>query len=328
MLSVERFDFLLSRTALHKYRRDRALTSLQGKLLFIKDMAYYLCPSEDASPSIALSLSKKKRGVGTVNGHSNGTLSDITNGATTNADALESVHEPRNPSVIPTKTLGEFQFAFLIRHPRYSIPSFFRCTVPPLDKQTGFYDFIPSEAGYKELRRMFDYLLSMGQVGPRIGHDENGHESDENGAHGHQVEGHQNGGEKALKPPPKKVEVCLVDADDLLDHPAAVISAFCKSVGLEYDESMLKWDTEEDKKHAEEAFEKWKGFHEDAIDSDCLRPRAHVSHITDLSQFDRSCLQPPRSANNRNPTMKRMPNGAKSMARKLPESFERPSTQM
>ena len=43
---------------------------------------------------------------------------------------------------------------------------------------------------------------------------------------------------------------------------------------------MLKWNSEKEKKQAKEAFEKWNGFHEDALDSEGLKPREHVSHIS------------------------------------------------
>lgn len=167
--------------------------------------------------------------------------------------------EPNNPTVLPMEILGKFHFTFLIRHPRFSIPSYYRCTIPPLDKVTGFYNFMPSEAGYDELRRVFDYLRSAGLVGPKIaGQAEiNGH-ARSNGA-------------------PRGVDICVIDADDLLDNPTGVIEAYCRSVGLDYDPGMLKWDTKEDQQQARDAFEKWSGFHDDAMDSRMLKPREHVS---------------------------------------------------
>jgi hypothetical protein len=156
-----------------------------------------------------------------------------------------------------------FHFTFLIRHPRASIPSYFRCTVPPLDAVTGFCNFMPSEAGYNEVRRVFNYLREIGQVGPRVA------ASAMNGdaVNGSAAGGAENGG----------VEICVIDADDLLDNPAGIIQAYCKSVGIDYSPQMLKWDDDEGHRIAEEAFEKWKGFHEDAINSTELKPRAHVS---------------------------------------------------
>ena len=73
-------------------------------------------------------------------------------------------------------------------------------------------------------------------------------------------------------------EICVVDADDLLDDPEGVIRAYCDSVGLEFRDSMINWgDDEEHQKDVQKAFEKWKGWHEDALDSTCLRARGHVS---------------------------------------------------
>lgn len=80
-------------------------------------------------------------------------------------------------------------------------------------------------------------------------------------------------------PSAREVEICVVDADDLLDKPAAMIEAFCKSVGLKYEPEMLTWDTEEDHCMAKEAFEKWRGFHDDAIQSEGLSARSHVSSM-------------------------------------------------
>ena len=253
------------------------LTLFQGKRLFIKDIAYYLVPPEGKPATIAPSLARKERGVGTKvtssNGvHSNGMsahnhLDGIANANGNSHRAIpypyQSDAELENPTVIPTAVLEQFHFTFLIRHPRSSIPSFFRCTIPPLDSMTGFYDFMPNEAGYDELRRVFDYLRSVGQVGPDIA----GKETKGSGLDGRTfANGHSS-----------KVDICVVDADDLLDNPSGIIEAYCNSVGLKYDPKMLNWDSQEDHKQAREAFEKWKGFHEDAMDSGGLRPRVHVS---------------------------------------------------
>lgn len=112
---------------------------------------------------------------------------------------------------------------------------------------------MPSEAGYDELRRVFDYLRVQKQVGP---------------ASARNYEGPLGDGE---------VSITVVDADDLLDNPEGIIKAYCKEVGLEYDPGMLEWDTEIDHKQAKDAFEKWNGFHNDAIESTSLKPRTHVS---------------------------------------------------
>ncbi|KAF2492291.1 hypothetical protein BU16DRAFT_515107 [Lophium mytilinum] len=224
----------------------------EGKRLFIKDITHYLVPPSGAPASIAPSLASYKRGVGT----------DTTSLPTPPISSPSSDSgppypyntkpEPGNPTVVPTELLKSFHFTFLIRHPRASIPSYFRCTVPPLDEVTGFYNFMPSEAGYDEVRRVFDYLREIGEVGPKV--------AGQPGQEGKEGSG---------------VEICVVDADDLLDNPSGMIKEYCRSVGLEYTPDMLKWESEEDHRIAKEAFEKWKGFHEDAIDSTELKPRLH-----------------------------------------------------
>ncbi|KAL8852564.1 MAG: hypothetical protein Q9221_002560 [Calogaya cf. arnoldii] len=277
-------------------------------------MAYYLFPPEASPASIAPSVGRVKRGVGTTDGVVNGT----PNGTTKAPYPYNTDAEPNNPTVIPRDTLGNFHFTFLIRHPRSSIPSYYRCCVPPLDKVTGFYDFMPSEAGYEELRRLFDYLRSVGQVGTELAgqtpnggsacngvqssngvHSSNGVSSDRDLSNGnHQSNGvhlpngdhSSNGVESSNGVGPSNgvessdgvtqgVEVCVIDADDLLDNPAGIVEAFCKSTGIDFTPDMLEWSTEADQQQAEEAFSKWPGFHDDAMNSCDLKPRQHVSRI-------------------------------------------------
>ena len=241
---------------------DGVLTLLQGKRLFIKDITYYLLPPDGAPSSIAPTLARKERGVGTQRPHIDGASSEANGVRRPYPYKTES--EPGNPTVIPEDVLKKFHFTFLIRHPKHSIPSFYRCTIPPLDEMTGFYNYMPSEAGYGELRRFFDHLRSTGQVGPSVASYEN-----------HDAHLISNGTTSRRS---DDVEICVVDADDLLDNPAGIIQAYCKSVGMHYDKSMLSWSTEKDEKQAREAFEKWKGFHEDAIGSCDLKPRAYVGY--------------------------------------------------
>ena len=215
---------------------------------------YYLVPPNGAPPSIAPSMVSKERGIGMFEPHS-----DYANNAVEHPPKTDATqHELRNPTVVPSDILGHFHFTFLIRHPRHSISSYYRCTVPPLDEITGWYSFMPSEAGYVELRRVFDYLRAVGLVGP-------------------QIASRDTCVAENTKDSAKEVEICVVDADELLDDPAGIVSAYCKSVGLEYHEQMLSWDSEEDQKHAKHAFEKWAGFHEDALNSRDLKPRKEVS---------------------------------------------------
>lgn len=230
----------------------------EGKRLFIKDITYYLVPPEGKEATIAPSLGgkSKKKGVGTngmTNSHTNGVTNGVTNGHTNGHHKApypyDTEAEPGNPTVIPAEVLKQFHFTFLIRHPRHSIPSYWRCTIPPLDEVTGFYNFMPSEAGYDELRRVFDFLVKEKQCGPPLA-----------GQNGELKNG--------------EVSITVIDADDLLDDPEGIVSAYCKEVGIEYNPDMLTWDSEEAHQRARDAFEKWRGFHDDAINSTSLRPRS------------------------------------------------------
>ncbi|EFR04009.1 hypothetical protein MGYG_07014 [Nannizzia gypsea CBS 118893] len=229
----------------------------EGKRLFIKDMAYYIMPPDAQPATTVASLQIPKRGISTTM---------HTNGASSNGVAAAHVTnpEPENPTVVPLELLSKFHFAFLIRDPHYSIPSFYRCTIPPLGNITGFYEFYENESGYDELRRLFDYLRKIQFVGPS--HASTVHTASANAT---------NGATNGVHGEPEKVEICVVDADDLLDNPAAVIERFCKSVGEEYNPEMLQWSSEKDQKVAHDAFAKWQGFHDDALGSKSLRPRAH-----------------------------------------------------
>ncbi|KAJ5091186.1 hypothetical protein NUU61_006056 [Penicillium alfredii] len=284
----------------------------EGKRVFIKDIDHYLLPPSGKPASVAPSLRRIKRGVGTeealnghhsangvngtahVNGHSTAPVNGATNGvngtsngAVTNgaANGVNGHHgdtngaskepypydtpaEPRNPTVMPRAIQEQFHFAFLIRDPHYSVPSYFRCTIPPLDEVTGFYDYDPLEAGYDELRRHFDYLRGEGLVGPRVASrpDLNA-EAESTG----QTTVH---------------EICVIDADDMLDTPPPTIEAFCRSVGLPYSPAMLRWDTEEDHAFAKAAFEKWRGFHNDAIESKGLEARTQKRPAKTEEEFD------------------------------------------
>ncbi|MCJ1439183.1 hypothetical protein MMC27_008574 [Xylographa pallens] len=243
-------------TILDRFEKEGA----EGKRLFIKDMAYYLVPPDKKSVSIAPSLSRIERGVGT-NGNEQHLTNDRTNAKSDDGkgtNQLEQSAKSSNPTVIPEAILKRFHFTFLIRHPRSSIPSYYRCTIPPLDEATGFYNFMPSEAGYDELRRLFDYLRSLGEIGPHVAG---------------QIENKT--GHKEAAEPAGKVQICVIDADDLLDRPNEIIETFCESVGMKYDPAMLVWDSEEDLRHAKQDFAKWNGFHEDALASSSLKPRQH-----------------------------------------------------
>ncbi|KAL1980012.1 hypothetical protein VTN96DRAFT_4809 [Rasamsonia emersonii] len=274
------------KTVFDRIERECAEAEAEGKRIFIKDIVHYLVPPDGKPASIAPSLLKVKRGIGTngeVNGHSDSHANGV-NGVTVNGNGLVSSSkpypygteaEPGNPTVVPTELFSRFHFAFLIRDPHYSIPSYYRCTIPPLDEVTGFYEFYPSEAGYDEVRRVFDYLRKVGLIGPKIATDDAPYQNGVNGTANGTGHGKTQG-----------VEICVVDADDLLENPAGVLEAFCKSVGLKFEPEMLSWDTEEDHARAKEAFAKWKGFHEDAIHSTGLTGRCQKKNFKSEEEFD------------------------------------------
>ncbi|GFF42193.1 conserved hypothetical protein [Aspergillus lentulus] len=261
-------------------RIEREAAENEGKRVFIKDIIHYLLPPDGKPASIAPSLQRIKRGVGTngqitgeENGVANGHVDQGSNGQdqtgqnghpksrTGEPYPYDTEPEPGNPTVMPKELLSRFHFAFLIRDPHFSVPSYYRCTIPPLDDVTGFYTYDPLEAGYDEVRRVFDYLRREGLIGPHIAtREQDANELTDNQKPQPVVPGLGAGHESGA-------EICVVDADEMLEKPAAMIEAFCRSVGLDYDPSMLCWDTDADHKIARDAFEKWRGFHNDAIES-------------------------------------------------------------
>jgi len=224
----------------------------------------------------------KKRGVGTNDGTNDSDSGDSTTAQDSAVDVASPPKTPvnaaspgsptsprsptapypyetpvnsRNPTVVPREVLEKFHFTFLIRHPKFAIPSYYRCCIPPLLERTGFNPFMPDEAGYEELRRLFDYCKDTGLVGPAIcGQDTSN-----------------------VEMKPGQVQISLIDADDLLDDPEGILRQYCESIGLEFSKEMLTWDSEESHDFAKAQFEKWDGFHDDAIGSKDLKPRQHVS---------------------------------------------------
>lgn len=191
----------------------------EGKRLFIKDMAYYLMQPDDKPSQIAPSLGGGE--------------------------------EAGNPTVLPVSILKRFHFTFLIRHPKRSIPSYYRCTIPPLSEITGFDYLMPNEAGYVELVRLLDFLIERGIV--------------------------------------DKDHITAIDADDLLDKPEQVIREYCARIGIDYKPQMLNW-TEEDKEHAAEMFAKWNGFHDDVLKTNCFQARSHAQKTSTVESEDKEWL--------------------------------------
>lgn len=203
--------------------------SPEQRRLFIKDISTHLVPPP-GKPGIAPSLSAfVTRDYHNDATRTNGTL---TKGHVSNGQKKIPLkgRDSSNPTVLPISILSQFQVTFLIRHPNSAIPSYYRCTVPPLSDTTGFHYFDPAEAGFREARILLQFLIESGLL--------------------------------------KKEDVVLVDADDLLDNPRAVVEEYCRRVGIDFREEMLSWEVKEC-----EEFEKWKGFHEDAMKSGGLKAR-------------------------------------------------------
>lgn len=165
----------------------------------------------------------------------------------TNSSGIKACQEDSiipNPTVVPPEILSGFHFTFLIRNPRRSIPSLYQCSTPPKSLITGWHGFKATDAGYREMRILFDYLLSIGQIGPDTGN-----------------------------------EICIVDAGDLLAYPEETIRNFCTSVGIPFDYDALWWGTERDKKRAEDVFKNWAPFHDDVLKSTSLKATPPVCYL-------------------------------------------------
>jgi hypothetical protein len=233
-------------------------------------MAQYWIPTHNKPASIAPSLLEYKRRVATikvdtVSGNQNGTNGGIHY-------QYPTPPESGNPTIIPDELLSGFHFTFLIRHPHFSIPSYYRCTLEPLRSMTGWTYFDPSEAGYSELRRLFEYVRQKGFVGPGMACSPSPASIDTS-------EANDSSGSDSGFGENEGIDICVIDADDLLDNPYGIIEVYCKSVGIPFSERMLKW-SEEDRRRAKVQFKRWNGFHEDAIHSSELKPRIHVSHFS------------------------------------------------
>jgi len=110
-----------------------------------------------------------------------------------------------NLSLIPTELLTDenIHHTFLIRHPSKAVPSYERLCFPGSD--TGFDYFDPEEAGYRELRMLFDLVRDSNQ--------------------------------REGRPAP-----LLIESEELLKDPEALMEMWCKDCGIDFDKSMLTWN--------------------------------------------------------------------------------------
>jgi hypothetical protein len=110
-----------------------------------------------------------------------------------------------NSSLIPTALLTDptIHHTFLIRHPSKAVPSYERLCYPGSD--TGFDYFDPEEAGYRELRMLFDVVREANR--------------------------HQG------RPAP-----LLIESEELLKNPKDMMKLWCDDCGIDFDENMLTWN--------------------------------------------------------------------------------------
>ncbi|KAK6839260.1 hypothetical protein PG987_005126 [Apiospora arundinis] len=214
--------------------------STQGKRTFIKDMAKSLIPPlgkpvADICPPSLRHLIR---------------MSDA------------SASEISNPTVLPDEILRGYHFTFLIRHPRFSIPSLYKISTPPGSDTTGWHGFHSDDAGYLELRTLFDYLKSTRQIGPVVA----------SGAFAPNGQGTSAREGSSQASPDTSVEICVIDAEDLLKEPEKVCRAYCASAGLRFDPSMLSWQSADDQRRAQDAFQKSWAIHVDALSSKSFDP--------------------------------------------------------
>ena len=126
--------------------------------------------------------------------------------------------------------LSLFRHSFLIRDPAKTITSMY-------DKWPDFHE---KEAGFCELRQLFDLLTDR---------------------HG--------------EPPP------LIDSDDLLEDPHAVVRLWCEAVGIPFLPDALRWEP-----GARDEVSWWDGgsFHASLRDSDGLKPQRRSSSYIDIAE--------------------------------------------
>ncbi|KAL8869869.1 MAG: hypothetical protein Q9174_003944 [Haloplaca sp. 1 TL-2023] len=157
-----------------------------------------------------------------------------------------------NPTVLPTSIVEQFQFVFLIRNPSSSIPSLYRCFIPPLSDMTEDHELDPEELGYRELRILIDHLYppeSRSKPVPHAGETKGNAPSD---------------------------GPLVIDADDFLVSPDAMVQLLCSRLSIPYSPSMLTWDKPEDHAFAHSLFAKFAGYHEDALHSTGMKPRSRA----------------------------------------------------
>lgn len=105
--------------------------------------------------------------------------------------------------VVSVEDLRQMNHIFLIRSPELACPSYFRCCVGDAAKETNFSHYDPDEAGYRELRALFDHVRKLGFNGSNA--------------------------------------VVVIDAETLTGDPEATLRYVCEQIGVDWDPKMLSW---------------------------------------------------------------------------------------
>lgn len=147
--------------------------------------------------------------------------------------------EPDNPTLLPYSELERFQYTFLIRHPYYSVPSYYRLSLPGKKDASCVEQLTTKDLGYSELRQLFDCLLHRGII--------------------------------AQAPSSTDTSpVCVIDAEEMLQWPEETMQAYCSLNGITFDQSALYWHGAQDQKRAAAVIDKWGfsvTFHENVLQS-------------------------------------------------------------
>jgi hypothetical protein len=122
--------------------------------------------------------------------------------------------------------------------------------------KTQWNGFRPVDAGYAELRTLFDYLKESGIIGPEIASSPA------------PVEEHCGAStESADTPRNRQTAICVVESDSLLANPEQALKLYCEAIGCVFRPSMLHWDNACEKRKAERHYLVDQGFHDRVLDS-------------------------------------------------------------
>jgi hypothetical protein len=82
-------------------------------------------------------------------------------------------------------------------------------------------------------------------------------------------------------------DICVVDAEELMENPDKVMSAYCRKNGIPYHESILHWDKTEDQERAASVIDRWGflvTFHKAVLQSKGLRAKKSNEYYEQIYQ--------------------------------------------